>query len=113
MNTTAIHTLFLKSSGISTDTRKIFKNCIFFALKGENFNANEFARSALDAGAAYAVIDESPEISDPRFILVSDVLKILQELKPFLLLKIQPVPLPWNPVSSFYCCPKFDSLQVL
>ena len=75
-----IHQLFLKSAGVSTDTRKIKKNTIFFALRGENFNANQFALAALEAGAAYAVIDEDQDAADPRLILVPNVLKSLQEL---------------------------------
>src|SRR5690606_6307397 len=65
------------------DTRNILPNTIFFALKGENFNANHFAKKALEAGASFAVIDEAAEVSDPRFILVPDVLKSLQELAAF------------------------------
>lgn len=78
-----LHQLFLDSAGVSTDTRKIKANTLFFALKGENFNANEFAEAALEAGAAYAVIDEKSESADPRLILVPDALKSLQELAVF------------------------------
>jgi len=78
-----LHQQFLTSDGISTDTRNILPNTIFFALKGENFNANHFAKKALEAGASFAVIDEAAEVSDPRFILVPDVLKSLQELAAF------------------------------
>ena len=67
---------------VSTDTRKIRDGDVFFALKGENFNGNRFARQAIDNGASFAVIDEAeflPE-NDDRFILVEDVLKALQDL---------------------------------
>ncbi|GAB2777893.1 UDP-N-acetylmuramoyl-tripeptide--D-alanyl-D-alanine ligase [Salinimicrobium soli] len=80
MNIQELHGLFLNSSGINTDTRKIQKNSVFFALKGDNFNANEFATEALEKGAAYAVIDEEPAEKDPRLILVPDALQTLQEL---------------------------------
>lgn len=78
-----LHQQFLTSDGVSTDTRNILPNTIFFALKGENFNANHFAKKALEAGASFAVIDEAAEVSDPRFFLVPDVLKSLQELAAF------------------------------
>ncbi|MGB7842662.1 MAG: UDP-N-acetylmuramoyl-tripeptide--D-alanyl-D-alanine ligase [Salinimicrobium sp.] len=75
-----LHQLFLNSSGISTDTRKIKPDSIFFALKGENFNANDFAIEALERGAKYAVIDEQPRKQNRQSILVSNVLETLQEL---------------------------------
>lgn len=75
-----LHQLLLESTPVSTDTRKIKPGSIFFALKGENFNANEFAAEALDKGAAYAVIDEEPSGENEKFIQVENVLKALQEL---------------------------------
>ncbi len=65
---------------ISTDTRSIAKDSIFFALKGENFNGNTFAEKALAAGAAYVVIDEKEYQLNDRCILVKDVLTALQDL---------------------------------
>ena len=53
-----LHELFMKSSGVITDSRKIKNNCIFFSLQGSNFNGNKFAKSAIENGAMYAVIDE-------------------------------------------------------
>ena len=53
-----IHQHFLNSSGISTDTRNIKNNSLFFALKGDHFNGNEFAHLALDKGACKVIIDE-------------------------------------------------------
>ena len=82
MTTTELHNLFLASEGICTDTRKIQPNTIFFALKGANFNGNEFASKAIDAGCNYAVIDE-PQGENEKFILVDDVLKCLQDLANF------------------------------
>ncbi|MGB3849506.1 MAG: UDP-N-acetylmuramoyl-tripeptide--D-alanyl-D-alanine ligase [Tunicatimonas sp.] len=71
---------FLASSGVSTDTRSIDEGSIFFALKGENFNGNAFARQALESGAAYAVVDEPEHQHDERCLLVDDVLTTLQDL---------------------------------
>jgi UDP-N-acetylmuramoyl-tripeptide--D-alanyl-D-alanine ligase len=74
-----IYQLFTQSEGVCTDTRKIFQNCIFFALKGNNFNGNLYAKDAVEKGAKYAIIDE-PQGNDDRFILVENVLKTLQSL---------------------------------
>ncbi len=78
--TEKIYQLFTEYSIISTDSRKIEKNCIFFALKGENFNGNKFTSTALEQGAVCAVIDE-PEYSIPnKTILVDNVLQTLKDL---------------------------------
>lgn len=78
-----LYQLFKQNPFVSTDTRKIIPNSIFFALKGENFNGNQFALGALASGASYAVIDEVPEIPNDRLIQVEDSLKCLQELAAF------------------------------
>lgn len=83
MKISQLHRLFLESSGISTDTRKIKKDSIFFTLKGENFNANDFAQEALKKGAAYAVIDQAPLEENKSFLRVEDSLKALQQLASF------------------------------
>ncbi|MBL6444935.1 UDP-N-acetylmuramoyl-tripeptide--D-alanyl-D-alanine ligase [Fulvivirga sp. 29W222] len=75
-----IYSRFLETRKISTDTRKIEKGSIFFALKGPNFNANEFAEEALKKGASMVVIDEEKYKKDDRFVLVEDVLEALQGL---------------------------------
>lgn len=81
MNVTAIHNQFLASSGISTDTRKIFQNCIFLALKGENFNGNLFAQEALDKGAFRVIVDEEAfHKNTGETILVENCLLTLQQL---------------------------------
>ena len=77
-----IHRHFLNSSGISTDTRNIKNNSLFFALKGDHFNGNEFAHLALDKGACKVIIDEKKFMND-HSILVPNVLKTLQELASF------------------------------
>ena len=67
------------SERVSTDTRKITPGSLFFALKGERFNANTFAAEALEKGAAYVIIDE-PAYQTDRCLLVDDVLTTLQDL---------------------------------
>ena len=75
-----LYEIFLEHPEITTDSRNCPAGSIFFALKGENFNANEFAAAALNDGCSYAVIDESKYPTDERYIVVNDVLKSLQEL---------------------------------
>ncbi len=75
-----IYQAFLNSSGVCTDSRKINKGSIFFALKGPSFNANTFALQALQMGAAFAVVDEDLGGNDARLIKVNDVLTTLQKL---------------------------------
>ena len=77
---TSLYEKFVASGQVSTDTRQIAKGSIFFALKGERFNANQFAQQALEKGAAYAVIDEAEYQQDERYILVDDTLQMLQDL---------------------------------
>ena len=80
MNIEVLHQLFLKSKSVSTDTRTLEKGTLFFALKGENFNGNTFAKKALDLGASYCIIDEVQDPNHEHYILVDDVLQTLQEL---------------------------------
>ena len=75
-----LHSLYLIHPQICTDTRKIFKGCIFFALKGDNFNGNVYAKQALEQGAALAVVDEPFYIENESYILVENVLLTLQDL---------------------------------
>ena len=77
-----LHTAFLKSTGVSTDSRKIEKDQIFFALKGDNFNGNQYAQKAIDQGAKLVVIDDENYKTDKTF-LVEDVLECLQNLARF------------------------------
>jgi UDP-N-acetylmuramoyl-tripeptide--D-alanyl-D-alanine ligase len=78
-----LHSFFLECNAVSTDTRKIKHNAMFFALKGENFNGNTYAQQALDAGAKFAIIDEAQYRVPNKTILVNNVLEILQELASF------------------------------
>ena len=83
MKINEIYNLFLKCDSFSTDTRDIGENSMFFALKGENFNANKFADEAIKNGASYVIIDEIKYKTSDRHIIVNDVLKTLQELANF------------------------------
>ncbi|MCJ8208256.1 UDP-N-acetylmuramoyl-tripeptide--D-alanyl-D-alanine ligase [Mucilaginibacter sp. RS28] len=80
MSIEELYQLYLQHPVISTDTRKITPGSIFFALKGDKFDANTFAAQALEAGAAYAVIDNAQYRADERCLLVDDVLESLQNL---------------------------------
>ncbi|MGL5562117.1 MAG: Mur ligase family protein, partial [Tannerellaceae bacterium] len=75
-----IYQLYKAHPVVTTDTRNCPEGSLFFALKGERFNGNEFAAQALEAGCAYAVIDEPVYNLGDRYILVGDVLKTLQDL---------------------------------
>jgi len=77
-----LHTLFLNNKEISTDSRNIKQGCLFFALKGENFDGNKYAESAIKAGAGVAIIDDEKYCST-KTILVDNVLYTLQKLANF------------------------------
>jgi len=69
---------------VSTDTRKVIKGSIFFALKGKNFDGNDYAVEALKNGAAYCVVDnKSVSKLDQRIFLVDNVLETLQKLSTY------------------------------
>jgi UDP-N-acetylmuramoyl-tripeptide--D-alanyl-D-alanine ligase len=78
-----IHKLFLETNSICIDTRKIKANSMFVAIKGENFDANTFAKHALELGAKYAIIDNPDFYIDDRTILVKNSLETLQKLATF------------------------------
>lgn len=81
MKTAEIFEQFLKSKIVTTDTRNISQNCIFFALKGANFNGNTFAQEAINQGAAMAIVDEKEfENTSQNIFLVNDALETLQDL---------------------------------
>ena len=79
MEIETIYDKFLECSSVCTDTRKIEPDCMFFALKGDNFNGNTFAKQALEKGARYCIIDEK-QFEGEDCILVDDVLQTLQQL---------------------------------
>lgn len=80
--TNELYHKFQECTGVSTDTRRITPNCLFVALKGANFDGNQFAEQAIAAGARYALVDD-PAIAatnQARFLLVTDSLLALQDL---------------------------------
>lgn len=79
-----LYSLYLRAGQkICTDTRKIEKDAIFFALKGDHFNANEFAIKALNLGCAFAVVDDEKYVSSKQIVFVDNVLLTLQQLANF------------------------------
>ena len=83
MNIEDIYKIYHQYPSIQTDSRKLQKDDLFFALKGPNFNGNNFAKQALEQGAAYVIADEPLSFSDKRIIQVDDALKTLQQLAKF------------------------------
>jgi UDP-N-acetylmuramoyl-tripeptide--D-alanyl-D-alanine ligase len=80
MNIEDLYSLYTKNYLVDTDTRTIRSTSIFFALKGDNFNGNLFAKKALELGASYCVIDEAEYEIKGATILVNNVLETLQSL---------------------------------
>jgi len=80
MTIPALYNLFLDHPTVCTDTRKIETGCLFFALKGANFDGNKFALEAIEQGASYAIIDDASIAAKARLIVVADVLATLQAL---------------------------------
>ena len=83
MNIIEIYNKFKECGAVTTDSRTLKGGEMFFALKGENFDGNEYALKALEAGAAYAVVNADSKVAesdDPRLIKVEDSLKTLQDL---------------------------------
>ena len=84
MSIKEIYEKFVQSSGVITDSRKAKKNCIFFSLKGPNFNGNKFAKNAVDNGALIALVDEEKyALDNTNYIYVKDCLETLQKLANF------------------------------
>ena len=79
-----LYELYKKCSGITTDSRQIKEGVMFFALKGEKFDGNDFAEDALKAGARYAVVDrfllEDVSYKGRKCIVVENTLDMLQQL---------------------------------
>jgi UDP-N-acetylmuramoyl-tripeptide--D-alanyl-D-alanine ligase len=80
MDIEKLYRKYRESGKVSTDTRQILPGSVFFALKGEKFNANEFAAEALTKGASIAVVDEAKYAVDERYFLVNNSLEALQKL---------------------------------
>lgn len=79
-NINELYQIYLQHPSIQTDTRRLKQGDIFFALKGDRFNGNEYAHAALEKGACYCVVDELIGFENDRIILVDNVLETLQAL---------------------------------
>ena len=77
-----IYSIYLRSAGVCTDTRKLKENQVFIALSGPSFNGNDFIQTALDAGCRLAIADEGrPEFTgSERVMVVEDSLIALQQI---------------------------------
>ena len=80
MDITTLYTCFKECGKVTTDTRNCPEGSMFFALKGETFNGNAFAKQALEKGCRYAVVDEAEYADGENIFLVDDCLKCLQDL---------------------------------
>ena len=81
MSPEELYEYFKITSGVVTDTRHLINDCLFFSLKGEKFDGNEFAIEAIEKGARYAIVDNSTIAKkNKKMILVDNSLKALQEL---------------------------------
>lgn len=80
MNTENLYKIFRQHPVVTTDSRKCPKGSIFFALKGDRFDGNQYALGALEAGCAVAVVDDPKVAVDKRFVVVDDVLQTLHQL---------------------------------
>jgi UDP-N-acetylmuramoyl-tripeptide--D-alanyl-D-alanine ligase len=85
MNIELLHTIFLAHPEVTTDSRNCPRGSMFFALKGDKFDGNLYAKMALDNGCAIAVVDNKDVVpsNDDRYILVDDALLALQQLAEF------------------------------
>ena len=79
-NIEQLHNIYLRSRTVTTDSRTVTPGCIFFALRGTNFDGNQFVGKALEQGAACCVTEDKSRLADDRCMVVDDVLATLQEL---------------------------------
>ena len=80
MTISDLYEIYCQHPVVTTDTRDCPEGSIFFALRGTSFDGNDFALKALEAGCAYAVVDDEAVTGNNRLIHVDDVLKTLQDL---------------------------------
>ena len=80
VSTEQLYHIFKQFPSVTTDTRKINKDDIFFALQGPSFNGNAFAKTAIEKGASYAIVDDEQYAILPNILCVPDVLSALQNL---------------------------------
>ena len=83
MKISDLYKIFLKYPKVSTDSRNIDKDCIFFSLSGPNFDGNKFAKQALDKGALYAIVSNKKYALNNKYIVVENTLTTLQDLAKF------------------------------
>jgi UDP-N-acetylmuramoyl-tripeptide--D-alanyl-D-alanine ligase len=76
----SLYAVFLESPHVVIDSRTVRPGSLFFAIRGERFDGNLFAASALSSGATYAVVDNPDVVAGNRYILVPDALTALQDL---------------------------------
>ena len=74
VTTEDLYPIYQQYPVVCTDTRQITPGCLFFALKGDQFDGNQYAQEALSKGAAFAVIDDESMAAGPSFLLVENVL---------------------------------------
>ncbi len=74
------YTTYLHHPQICTDSRKVIPGCLYFALRGDHFNGNQFAKDALLDGSSFVIVDDPLVVENDRYILVPDVLRFLQDL---------------------------------
>ncbi len=75
-----LYQIFLRSKKVTTDSRNVKNGALFFALKGENFDGNAYAKNALENGCSFAIVDNPDYVKGDNYILVDDVLETLQLL---------------------------------
>src|SRR5574344_995840 len=82
MEIQSLYSLYLEHPVITTDSRDCPQGSLFFALKGDNFDGNQFAAKALEQGCAKVIVDNPDVIpsNDQRYVLVDNVLKSLQDM---------------------------------
>jgi UDP-N-acetylmuramoyl-tripeptide--D-alanyl-D-alanine ligase len=83
MKISELYNIYLEHPNVQTDTRKLQKGDLFFALKGDSFDGNEYAAKAIEMGACYAIIDNQNFYLGEKTLLVDDVLECLQALARF------------------------------
>lgn len=80
ITTEALYEIYQSCQGVTTDSRRAAAGALFFALRGEHFDGNDYVQQALQAGAAYAVVDRPAAVHDDRCLLVADSLAAMQAL---------------------------------
>lgn len=83
MDIVSLYKIFTQQSTVTTDSRRVSPGAIFFALKGVNFDGNEYALEAIESGCSYAIVDNPKYATLPNTILVEDSLETLQQLANF------------------------------